>query len=44
MAAVCVATAGVGLAVSPEWQMATLLAVLIAGIVADGRVLAHAGA
>jgi low temperature requirement protein LtrA len=42
LAAVCAATVVVGLAFSPEWQMAALLVLLIAGVVTDARVLARA--
>ena len=42
LAVVCLATVAVGLAFSPEWQMAALLVLLIAGIVTDARVLARA--
>jgi low temperature requirement protein LtrA len=41
LATACLATASVGLAASPQWQMAVLLVLVIVGIVTDERVLAR---
>jgi low temperature requirement protein LtrA len=43
LAAVCLATVGIGLAFSPEAQMGALVAILVAGVIVDERSLAAPG-